>query len=54
MSLRGETNEMYGPTVWMSPEPLFGVELSPAARRIIEVARTIPTEFHGKYLTESI
>lgn len=54
LSLGGETSEIYGPTVWMSPEPLFGVKLPPAAGRIIEVARTIPTEFHGKYVAESI
>lgn len=52
--LKGETDEIFGPTVWMPPGPLFGVELPPAAARIIEVARTIPTEFHGTYVTQSI
>jgi hypothetical protein len=47
--LRGETDEIYGPTVWMSPGPIFGMSLTAAAERIVEVARTIPTEFHGKY-----
>jgi hypothetical protein len=52
--LRGETNEIYGPTVWMSPGPLFGVSLTAATERIVDVARTIPTEFHGKYASESL
>jgi len=54
LSLGGETNQIYGPTVWMSPERLFAVALSPAAERIIEIARTIPTEFHGKYAPETV
>lgn len=54
LTLRGETNEIYGPTVWMSPGPLFGVNLTAATERIVEVARTIPTEFHGLYVSESL
>lgn len=53
LTLRGETNEIYGPTVWMSPGPLFGVSLTAATERIVEVARSIPTEFHGKYASKS-
>lgn len=52
--LRGKTNEIYGPTVWMSPGPLFGVSLTAATERIVDMARTIPTEFHGKYVSESL
>ena len=49
LALRGETSEIYGATVWMSPGPLFGVGVTPATERIIEIARHIPTEFHGKF-----
>lgn len=51
LNLLGETNEMYGPTVWMSPGPLFGVGVTAATERIIEIARQIPTQFHGKYFS---
>lgn len=54
LTLRGETSEIYGPTVWMSPAPLFGVGMTAATERIVQVARRIPTEFHGKYESESI
>ena len=52
--LRGETDEIYGPTVWMSPGRIFVMSLTAAAERIVEVARTIPTEFHGKYASQSL
>jgi len=54
LTLRGETDEIYGPTVWMSPGPIFGTSLTAAAERIVEVARTIPTEFHGRYASQSL
>lgn len=54
LTLRGETSEIYGPTVWMSPAPLFGVGLTAATERIVQIARSIPTEFHGNYGSESI
>jgi hypothetical protein len=53
LTLRGETDEIYGPTVWMSPGPLFGMSLTAATERIVEIARTIPTEFHGNYASQS-
>ena len=53
LTLRGETDEIYGPTVWMSPGPLFGMSLTAATERIVEIARSIPTEFHGKYGSQS-
>jgi len=54
LTLRGETDEIYGPTVWMSPGPLFGMSLTAATERIVEIARSIPTEFHGKYGSQSV
>jgi putative sterol carrier protein len=54
LSLGGETNQIFGLTVWMSPERLFAVELTRAAERIIEIARTIPTEFDGSYSSNTI
>jgi len=53
LTLRGETDEIFGPTVWMSPGPLFGMSSTAATERIVELARSIPTEFHGNYGSQS-
>ncbi len=49
LTLAGETNQIFAPSIWMSGGQLFGVGLTAAAERLIEIARAIPTEFHGKY-----